>query len=71
MTLDTSTRELVQLFPDKPVILVTGCGLLLEPDQVDAGAVDAILTKPFTLHDLSMILINLSPGAQPPRHLAN
>ncbi len=48
-----------QLFPDKPVVLVTGWGLTLDPERMKAGLVNAVLSKPFTLDELQHVLSQL------------
>lgn len=49
-------RRSKSLHPSKPVILVTGWGLTLEPDQLKSGLVNGILSKPFTLDELQRVL---------------
>ncbi|MBI4673059.1 MAG: GAF domain-containing protein [Chloroflexi bacterium] len=46
-------------FPNKPVVLVTGWGLTLDPDQMKSGLVNGVLSKPFTLDELQRTLSNL------------
>ncbi len=44
-------------FPAKPVVLVTGWGLTLSPEQL--GLVNGVLSKPFMLDELQRVLDNL------------
>lgn len=46
-------------FPAKPVILVTGWGLTLDPEQMKTGLVNGVLSKPFTLDEMQRALNNL------------
>jgi|GEM_PF-2596016 len=46
-------------FPNKPVVLVTGWGLTLDPEQMKSGLVNGVLTKPFTLDELQRTLSQL------------
>lgn len=46
-------------YPDKPVILVTGWGLTLDPEQMKTGLVNGVLGKPFTLDEMQRALNNL------------
>lgn len=59
-------RRAKRLWRDKPVVLVTGWGLQLDSKQMDEGTVDGVLTKPFTLEDLSRTLDNLPRMAAAP-----
>jgi nitrogen-specific signal transduction histidine kinase len=52
-------RHAKELWRDKPVILVTGWGLQLDATQMKEGIVDGVLTKPFTLDELTRTLDNL------------
>lgn len=52
-------RRSKELHPDKPVILVTGWGLTLEPEQMRSGLVNGVLSKPFTLDELQRTLNSL------------
>lgn len=45
-----------QLHPHKPVVLVTGWGLTLDPHQLRSGLTDGLLSKPFTLDELKKTL---------------
>lgn len=45
-----------ELYPNKPVVLVTGWGLTLDPDQMKSGLVNGVLSKPFTLDELRKTL---------------
>lgn len=49
-------RRSKTLHPSKPVILVTGWGLTLDPEQLKSGLVNAVLSKPFTLDELQRVL---------------
>jgi CheY-like chemotaxis protein len=49
-------RRSKELHPNKPVVLVTGWGLTLEPEQMNYGPVNGILSKPFTLDQLQRTL---------------
>jgi CheY-like chemotaxis protein len=49
-------RRSKELHPAKPVILVTGWGLPLEPEQLRSGLVNGVLSKPFTLDELQRAL---------------
>lgn len=53
-------RRSKDLHPSKPVVLVTGWGLTLEPDQMKKGLVNGVLSKPFTLDELQSVLNRLS-----------
>ena len=53
-------RHAKSIWPNKPVVLVTGWGLQLDPKQMQASMVDGVLPKPFTLDDLAHTLNNLS-----------
>lgn len=46
-------------FPKKPVVLVTGWGLTLDPEQMKTGLVNGVLSKPFTLDELQRTLNSL------------
>lgn len=46
-------------YPNKPVVLVTGWGLTLDPEQMKSGLVNGVLSKPFTLDELQRTLSNL------------
>ena len=48
-----------ELWPHKPVVLVTGWGLQLDTKQMNAGKVDGVLSKPFTLQELHQTLDSL------------
>lgn len=50
-----------RLWANKPVVLVTGWGLTLDPAQMKSGLVDGVLAKPFTLDELTQILQKLLP----------
>ncbi len=52
-------RRAKQLFPNKPVVLVTGWGLQLDPRQLHSGLVDGILSKPFSLAEVTRVLDSL------------
>ena len=52
-------RRSKALHPAKPVILVTGWGLTLEPEQLRSGLVNGVLSKPFTLDELQRVLSHL------------
>lgn len=52
-------RHSKKLHPGKPVILVTGWGLALEPEQMRSGLVNGVLSKPFTLDELQRALNTL------------
>lgn len=52
-------RQSRELHPDKPVILVTGWGLTLDPEQMEMGLVNGVLAKPFTLDELQKTLDEL------------
>ena len=45
--------------PDKPVVLVTGWGLTLDPEQMNSGLVNGVLSKPFTFDELQRVLSTL------------
>jgi CheY-like chemotaxis protein len=45
-----------ELYPKKPVILVTGWGLMLDSDQIKPGLVNGFLSKPFTMDELQQAL---------------
>lgn len=49
-------RRSKELHPNKPVVLVTGWGLTLEPHQMRYGLVDGVLSKPFSLDELQRTL---------------
>jgi signal transduction histidine kinase len=49
-----------ELNPGKPVILVTGWGLTLDPEQVKSGLVNGVLSKPFTLDELDRALSQIT-----------
>lgn len=49
-------RRSKTLYPNKPVVLVTGWGLVLEPEQMHSGLVNGVLSKPFTLDELQHTL---------------
>lgn len=53
-------RRSRELHPDKAVILVTGWGLTLEPEQMKSGLVNGVLSKPFTLDELQRALNTLT-----------
>ena len=53
-------RRSKELHPTKPVVLVTGWGLTLEPEQMRSGLVNGVLSKPFTLDELQRTLNNLT-----------
>ncbi len=53
-------RRSKALHPSKPVVLVTGWGLTLEPEQLKTGLVNGVLSKPFTLDELQRVLSHLS-----------
>ncbi len=46
-------------YPNKPVVLVTGWGLTLDPELMRSGLVNGVLSKPFTLDELQRTLSNL------------
>ena len=52
-------RRSKSLHPAKPVVLVTGWGLTLEPEQLRSGLVNGVLSKPFTLDELQRVLNHL------------
>jgi signal transduction histidine kinase len=52
-------RRAKELWRDKPVVLVTGWGLQLDSQKMNEGLVDGVLTKPFTLEELTRTLDNL------------
>lgn len=54
-------KESRTLWPNKPVVLVTGWGLTLDPSQMKLELVDGVLAKPFTLDELTQILARLAP----------
>lgn len=45
-----------ELYPTKPVILVTGWGLALDADIQRSGLVNGFLAKPFTMDELQRAL---------------
>ena len=45
--------------PNTPVVLVTGWGLTLDPEQMKSGLVNGVLSKPFTLDELQRTLAHL------------
>ena len=49
-------RRSKELNPRKPVVLVSGWGLTLEPEQMRSGLVNGFLSKPFTLDELQRTL---------------
>ncbi len=49
-------RRSKELHPGKPVVLVTGWGLTLEPEQMKSGLINGVLSKPFTLDELQRVL---------------
>lgn len=49
-----------QVNRSKPVVLVTGWGLTLDPEQMKTGLVNGVLTKPFTLDELRRALAQLA-----------
>jgi CheY-like chemotaxis protein len=53
-------RRSKELYPQKPVVLVTGWGLTLEPEQIKSGLVNGFLSKPFTLDELQRALNNVA-----------
>ena len=48
------------LSPGKPVILLTGFGDMLEPDDKKARYADLVMTKPVTLADLRQTINRLA-----------
>lgn len=52
-------RRAKERWRNKPVILVTGWGLQLDASKMNEGVVDGVLTKPFTLDDLTRTLESL------------
>ncbi len=53
-------RRAKELWPRKPVVLVTGWGLQLDAKQLSSGVVDRVLTKPFTMEELTRALDGLA-----------
>ena len=49
-------RRSKELYPKKPVILVTGWGLTMDTDQIKPGLVNGFLSKPFTMDELQQTL---------------
>ncbi len=49
-------RRSKELHPNKPVVLVTGWGLTLDPERVRSGLINGVLSKPFTLDELQRVL---------------
>jgi CheY-like chemotaxis protein len=53
-------RKSKSKYPAKAVVLVTGWGAALDPEKSQAGLVDAVLAKPFTLDELEKALAGLA-----------
>ena len=49
-------REIKELSPQTPIILMTGWGLDLNPDQTAAKGIDFTLQKPFKIEQLSEVI---------------
>jgi CheY-like chemotaxis protein len=45
--------------PDVPVVLVTGWGVELPPEQLRANGVDLVMTKPFRLQEVLEVVATL------------
>ncbi len=52
-------KQSKELYPNKPVVLVTGWGLTLDPEQMKSGLVNRVLAKPFTLDELRNTITHL------------
>ncbi|HZQ05439.1 MAG TPA: GAF domain-containing protein [Anaerolineae bacterium] len=52
-------KQSKELHPNKPVVLVTGWGLTLDPEQMKSGLVNSVLSKPFTLDELQNTIAQL------------
>jgi signal transduction histidine kinase/ActR/RegA family two-component response regulator len=52
-------RALKAARPDVPVVLVTGWGVEVEPEELKANGVDRVLTKPFRYEDVQDVVASL------------
>jgi CheY-like chemotaxis protein len=45
--------------PDVPVVLVTGWGVELPPEQLQTNGVDRVITKPFRIEDVQGVVASI------------
>ncbi|MHB1294009.1 MAG: PAS domain S-box protein [Anaerolineae bacterium] len=55
-------RRARELYPQMPIVLSTGWGDSISPDQVRSLGANALLSKPFTLNELASVLEQVSPA---------